>query len=198
MRKLFFIIAIILAFTCCYSTITKPADNLRQMQHTKHYANEFFTLDYPDSWEEEEIVNDMRDSFPNAIGYRIELFAPFREDSAFFTVSVQKSTYPNFGISAKDWRDMTMMMKSRQSGFLSYFELVDSLMKDTVQLREYQGSMAGFLAVTEYGDTVVHKQTIIVDDTLVYYLNNIYDIHISDTLRRKGDAVLSTFRLRSH
>ena len=50
MRKLFFIIAIILAFTCCYSTITKPADNLRQMQHTKHYANEFFILDYPDSW----------------------------------------------------------------------------------------------------------------------------------------------------
>ena len=93
---------------------------------------------------------------------------------------------------------MTMMMKSRQSGFFSYFELVDSLMKDTVQLRGYQGSMAGFLAVTEYGDTIVHKQTIIVDDTLVYYLNNIYDIHISDTLRRKGDAVLSTFLLLSH
>lgn len=197
MRKLLFIIAAILAWTCGYSTVSNHADKLRQNQRTKHYANEFFSIDYPISWEGEEFVNDARDSFPNAIGYRIELYAPYR-DSGYLTVSVQKSTYPNFGINAKDWRDLTAMMKFRQSGFLTYFALVDSLMIDSVEFGECQAAMAGFLAVTEFDDTVIHKQTIIIDDSLVYYLNNIYGLHSNDTLRRKGDAILSSFRLRSH
>lgn len=197
MRKLPFIIAAILVWTCGYSTISKPADKLRQIQRTKHYANEFFSIDYPVSWEGEEFVNDERDSFPDAIGYRIELYDPYR-DSGYLTVSVQKSTYPNFGINAKDWRDLTAMMKFRQRGFLTYFALVDSLMIDSVQFRGYNAAMAGFLAVTEFDDTVIHKQTIIIDDSLVYYLNNIYGLHSNDTLRCKGDALLSTFRLHSH
>lgn len=78
-----------------------------------------------------------------------------------------------------------------------YIGTVDSYMLDSLNLGPYPAAMAGFVVATDEGDTLVHKQMIIMDGKDLYYLNNTFDWNDDGTLKKKGDSVLSSFRIAS-
>ena len=48
-------------------------------------------------------------------------------------------------------------------------------MLDSIQFGPCPAAMAGFVAVTEDGDTLINKQMVVMDGNDLYYLNNSYD-----------------------
>ena len=78
-----------------------------------------------------------------------------------------------------------------------YIGTVDNLMLDSIQFGPYPAAMAGFVVITEDGDTLIHKQMVVMDGHDLYYLNNSYDWNDDGTLQKKGDSILSTFRIKN-
>jgi hypothetical protein len=54
--------------------------------------------------------------------------------------------------------------------------------------------MAGFVAVMESGDTVIHKQLVVLVGEELYYLNNTYNWNDDDSGQAQGDIILETIK----
>lgn len=160
----------------------------------KTYSNEFFSLQYPYNWDFEEEINDMTDTIPAmSKGVRVTLYNanPY---APWHTVMVQKSAMFECFDTPEEWRDMSVQMKQFEP---EYIGTVDNLMMDSLQFGPYPAALAGFVVLTEDGDTLIHKQMVVMDGKNLYYLNNTYDWNDDGTLQKKGDAILSTFRINS-
>ncbi len=189
MKKYLLLSLIAVVLTACGSNDKK----LNGPTHEdKTYTNEFFSLQYPYSWEVEEEINNMADTIPGlskglrATFYNLTPYAPFH------TVSVQKSAMSECFNTPEEWRDLSVGLKQFEP---DYIATVDNFMLDSLKFGPYPAALAGFVVVTEDGDTVIHKQMVIMDGHDLYYLNNAYDWNDDGTLQKKGDAILSTFRI---
>ena len=190
MRKFLLVILAGIVLSACN---TKEKRSERKTNEPKVYSNEFFSLEYPSDWDYEEEINDMADTIPamskgiRATFYKNNPYAPFH------TVMVQKSTMFECFETPEEWRDLSVQMKQFSP---EYIGTVDNLMLDSIQFGPYPAAMAGFVVITEDGDTLIHKQMVVMDGHDLYYLNNSYDWNDDGTLQKKGDSILSTFRIK--
>jgi hypothetical protein len=52
--------------------------------------------------------------------------------------------------------------------------------------------MTGYIVDAEQGDTVIHKQILVLVDDEVFYINNTFDWNDDGTLEHLGDSLIST------
>lgn len=160
----------------------------------KKYRNEFFSLEYPSDWEYDEEINNMSDTIP-AMSKGIR--TTFYNTNPYYprhTVMVQKSAMPECLDSPEEWRDLSVELKQFDD---HYIETVDSYMSDSLQFGPYRAASAGFVVATDEGDTLIHKQLVIMDGKNLYYLNNTFDWNDDGRLEKKGDSILRSFRILS-
>lgn len=176
-------------------TSCKNSKSERISQENKIYQNEFFSLEYPFNWEYDEEINDMCDTVPAmSKGIRVTLFNN-NPNTPWHTVMVQKSAMFECFKTPEEWRDASVQFKQFDD---QYIGTVDSYMLDSLNFGPYPAAMAGFVVATDEGDTLIHKQMIIMDGKDLYYLNNTFDWNDDGTLEKKGDSILSSFRISSH
>lgn len=193
MRNLFFVILGIVALTACKSN-SKSNSNTKESEDLtfNNYSNEFFSIEYPSNWDYDEEINSEFDTIPEmSKGIRTTFF-PKNPYLPFHTVCVQKSAMFHCFDTPKEWRDLSVSMKNFDDQYLG---TIDSMMIDSLRFGPYPASMAGF-AVEVEGDTIIHKQLVVMVNKDVYYLNNSYDWNDNGTLQQFGDSILSTVRFR--
>lgn len=192
MRHLIFLFLIALCILLGASC--KNSKSERISQENKIYQNEFFSLEYPFNWGYDEEINDMRDTIPAmSKGIRVTLFNN-NPNTLWHTVMVQKSAMFECFKTPEEWRDASVQFKQFDD---QYIGTVDSYMLDSLNFGPYPAAMAGFVVATDEGDTLIHKQMIIMDGKDLYYLNNTFDWNDDGTLEKKGDSILSSFRISS-
>lgn len=181
-------------FLCACSSEKKKDDKLQTAITMKEYSNEFFSLSYPSNWEYEEEVNDMNEKIPAmSKGIRCTFYSSYPY-GPWHTVMVQKSAMFECFKTPKEWRDASVQFKQFDN---QYIATVDSYMQDSINFGPYPAAMAGFVVALESGDTVIHKQTVIMNGSDLYYLNNTFDWNDDGTLETKGDSILASFRILS-
>lgn len=194
MKKLLSAILIGISICACTSPKTKPESKADTTMRMKQYNNEYFSLQYPSHWECEEEINNMKDSIPvMSEGIRATFYNP-NPYSPHLTVMVQKSAMTPMIQSLKtpeEWRDLSVEFKHFDKQYLG---TVDDCMLDSLRFGPYPAAMAGFVVVLENGDTLVHKQTVVIVDNDLYYLNNTFDFHDKGYLEQLGDSILSTVK----
>jgi hypothetical protein len=192
MRHLIFLFLI--ALCTLLGASCKNSKSERISQENKIYQNEFFSLEYPYNWEYDEEINDMYDTIPAmSKGIRVTLFN-INPNTPWHTVMVQKSAMFECFKTPEEWRDASVQFKQFDD---QYIGTVDSYMLDSLNFGPYPAAMAGFVVATDEGDTLIHKQMIIMDGKDLYYLNNTFDWNDDGTLENKGDSILSSFRISS-
>ncbi len=67
-------------------------------------------------------------------------------------------------------------------------------MLDSLCFGSYPAAMAGFVVALESGDTLIHKQMVVMVDKDLYYLNNTFNWYDDGHLEQLGDSILSTVR----
>lgn len=190
MRHLIFLFLI--ALCTLLGTSCKNSKSERTSQDNKIYQNEFFSLEYPFNWEYDEEINDMCDTIPAmSKGIRVTFFN--NPNTPWHTVMVQKSAMFECLKTPKEWRDASVQFKQFDD---QYIGTVDRYMLDSLNFGPH-AAMAGFVVATDDGDTLIHKQMIIMDGKDLYYLNNTFDWNDDGTLENKGDSILSSFRFSS-
>ena len=158
-----------------------------------NYSNEYFSINYPENWEYEEEINSEFDSIPEmSTGIRTTFF-PKSQYAPFHTVCVQKSAMFYVFNTPEEWRDLSITMKNFND---EYIGTVDSMMLDSLKFGPYPAAMAGF-AVDLGGDTIIHKQLVVMVNQDVYYLNNSFDMHDDGSMELYGDSILSTVRFKT-
>lgn len=164
--------------------------NEKILQKNKIYKNEFFSLEYPIDWDCVEEINDMYDTIPAmSKGIRVTLFS---SGTTWHVVSVQKSAMFECFDTPEEWRDTSIVLKQFDD---QYIGTVESYILDSLQFGPYPAAMAGFVVVPNEGDTLIHKQMVVMDGKDLYYLNNSFDWNDDGTLEKKGDSILSSFRI---
>lgn len=192
MRHLIFLFLI--ALCTLLGASCKNSKSERISQDNKIYQNEFFSLEYPFNWEYVEEINDMCDTIPAmSKGIRVTLFNN-NPNTPWHTVMVQKSAMSECFKTPEECRDASVQSKRFDD---QYIGTVDSYMLDSLNFGPYSAAMAGFVVATDDGDTLIHKQMIIMDGKDFYYLNNTFDWNDDGTLEKKGDSILSSFRISS-
>lgn len=191
MKKYLLLSLIAVVLTACGSNDKMSKESSHE---DKTYANEFFSMQYPYNWEVEEEINNMADTIPALSKGLRATFSNSNPYAPSHTVMVQKSTMSECFKTPEEWRDLSVELKQFQP---EYIGQVENFMLDSLQFGPYPAAMAGFVVVTEGGDTVIHKQMVVMDGHDLYYLNNIFDRSDDGTLQKKGDAILSTFRINS-
>ena len=126
-------------------------------------------------------------------GIRVTLFNN-NPNTPWHTVMVQKSAMFECFKTPEEWRDASVQSKRFDD---QYIVTVDSYMLDSLNFGPYSATMAGFVVATDDGDTLIHKKMIIMDGKDFYYLNNTFDWNDDGTLEKKGDSILSSFRISS-
>lgn len=156
------------------------------------YENDFFSIKYPYNWTYDEEVNNISDSISAmSKGIRCTLYNPNSE--VYSTISVQKSAMFECFKTPEEWRNLSIELKQFDD---HYIGTVESYMLDSLTFGPYPASMAGFVVATDEGDTLIHKQMVIMDGKDLYYLNNIFDWNDDGTLEKRGDSILTTMRLK--
>ena len=170
MQHLIFLFLIALCTLLGASCKNSRSDRISQ--DNKIYQNEFFSLEYPFNWEYDEEINDMCDTIPAMPkGIRVTFFNN-NPNTPWHTVMVQKSAMFECFKTPEEWRDASVQFKQFDD---QYIGTVDSYMLDSLSFGPYPAAMAGFVVATDEGDTLIHKQMIIMDGKDLYYLNNTFD-----------------------
>lgn len=187
--KLLLIIALcILPGVSCKNNKTE-----RISQENKFYQNEFFSVEYPFNWIYDEEINNMCDTFP-ALSKGIRVTFSNNNPYLWHTVMIQKSAMFECFKTPEECRNASVQFKQFDD---QYIGTVDNYMLDSLQFGPYPAAMAGFVVATEEGDTLIHTQMVIMDGKDTYYLNNTFDWNDDGTLEKKGDSILSSFRILS-
>lgn len=155
------------------------------------YSNEFFSLKYPSNWEYDEEINNINDTIPAmSKGIRTTLYSsnPY---SSYHTVMVQKSAMFECFKTPEEWRNLSVELKQFDK---QYIGTVDSYMLDSLYFGPYPAAMAGFVIALESGDTLIHKQMVVMVDKDLYYLNNTFNWRDDGQFEQLGDSILSTIR----
>ncbi len=183
----------LMAVACSAGNKKQPEGEKQEAQASRTYENEFFSISYPKTWDYDEEINDMADTIPSMTkGVRVTFYD--RSDSApWLTVAVQKSAMPNIYETAEKWRDFSIAMKQFDPHYLT---VIEQLNKDSLTFDGYPAAMTGFIVDAEQGDTVVHKQLIVLVGDDVYYVNNTFDWNDNGTLKRLGDSIISTLKFK--
>ncbi len=180
----------IFLYACSPSKKTEE-ENKRPNSEMIKYNNEFFSLMYPSNWEFDEEVNNMNDTIPAMSKGIRSTFYSNNPYSPWHTVMVQKSAMFECFKTPEEWRDASIQFKQFDN---QYIGTVDSYMLDSLKFGPYPAAMAGFVVALESGDTLIHKQMVIMVDKDLYYLNNTFDWHDDGSLELLGDSILSTIR----
>ncbi len=158
------------------------------------YKNEFFSVTYPSNWVYDVEVNDMSDSIPAMRnGIRVYLTSSNPNDP-WQVVVVQKSAMFDVFKTPEEWRDASIQFKQFDK---SYIGTVESYMLDSLSFGQWPAAMAGFVAVNETGDTIIHKQMVVMVGMQVYYLNNSFPWHTDSSIELRGDRILESVRFTS-
>ena len=191
MKQIGLPILVIILLTAC-SVKSNPNSNETEEVNNLTYANEFFSVEYPDDWEFEEEINSDYDTIPEmSKGIRTTFYSKDPK-APFHTVCVQKSAMFHVFNTPEQWRDLSVEMKNFND---EYIGTVESMMVDSINFGPYPAAMAGF-AVEVDGDTIIHKQLVVMVGDNVYYLNNSYNWNDDGTLQKFGDAILTTIRFK--
>lgn len=155
------------------------------------YENDYFEVEYPTSWEYREEYNTSCDTLPfMKLGVSVT-FYPSDPTLPWPLVKIQKSSLTkmlaDFG-SPEDWRDLSIELKQFDS---QYIGTCDAYLQDSLTYGSYPAAMAGFVAISEDGDTLLHKQLVVRVKDEIYYLNNTF-LWNDDSREDIGDAVLSS------
>lgn len=191
MKKIGYILMSILLLGCDHSQ--SKISHSDETVPFINYSNEYFSINYPENWEYEEEINSEFDSIPEmSTGIRTTFF-PKSQYAPFHTVCVQKSAMFYVFNSPEEWRDLTITMKNFND---EYIGTVDFMMLDSLKFGPYPAAMAGF-AVDLGGDTIIHKQLVVMVNQDVYYLNNSFDMHDDGSMELYGDSILSTVKFKT-
>ncbi len=191
-RALFPIVAMMCV--ACSSTTKKVEQVEKTSNEMLTYENDFFTLDYPSTMVYEEDIEDNSGATPSvAKGIRVSLYDLSLDVP--FVVSVQKSAFVDMFDTPEEGRDFSVALKQFDENE-DVLETVDSLMRDSLTFGKYPAAMAGFLC-TENGDTLLHKQLIVMANGELYYLNSTFDVHDDGTLQNIGDKILRSVKFKS-
>lgn len=190
MRKYFVIIATALILSACSSE--KKKENKTQNSPTmQEYSNEYFSLMYPSNWEYDEEITNMDDTIPVVTKGVRSTFYDSNPYHPWHTVMVQKSAMFEFFETPEEWRNLSVQLKQYDN---QYIGTVDAYMQDSISFRSYPAAMAGFVIALESGDTLIHKQMVVMIDNDLYYLNNVFDRNDDGTMELLGDSILSTIK----
>ncbi len=192
-KQIVFLFAIALLVLSCSNNKhkVKTTGTKNTEATTKKYENEYFSVSYPNDWicDVEEI--DMTDSIPfMRKGIRATLcnsnpYAPWH------LVMIQKSAMFDAMQTPEEWRDLSVQLKQFED---DYIGIAEAYMIDSISFGNYPAAMAGLVAFNEYGDTIIHKQLVVMIEKQVYYLNNSFPLRNSDEIQKKGDRILSSVR----
>lgn len=69
-------------------------------------------------------------------------------------------------------------------------------MQDSIKFGPYPAAMAGFVVALESGDTLIHKQLVVMVGKDLYYLNNTFESADNGAQEQLGDSILSTIKFR--
>ena len=191
--KKYFVIVMLGIFLYACSSSEKSGNNEKKSPEMKEYHNEFFSLKYPSNWEYEEEINNMSDTIPAMSKGIRSTFYSSNPYSPWHTVMVQKSAMFECYKTPEEWRDVSIFFKQFDD---QYIATVKSYMLDSLKFGPYPAAMAGFVVTLESGDTLIHKQMVVMVDKDVYSLNNTFDWHDDGTLELLGDSILSTVRFQ--
>lgn len=178
-------------FLCACSSEKKKDNKSWNTLTMQEYSNEFFSLMYPSNWEYEEEINNINDTIPAMSKGIRSTFYSSNSYSPWHTVMVQKSAMFECFKTPEEWRDASVQFKQFDD---QYIGTVDSYMQDSLSFGPYPAAMAGFVVALESGDTLIHKQMVVMVDKDLYYLNNTFDWHDDGSLELLGDSILSTVR----
>lgn len=193
MKHLFSQIILRVILSCLFACTAKNKENkdVPAVPLSQHYSNDFFSLDYPSDWGIEEEISNMYDTIPAmSKGIRITLYNS-NPDSKLHTVMIQKSAMFECFQTPEGWRDASIQLKQFDD---RYIGTAESYMLDSLHFGPYPAAMAGFVVALESGDTLIHKQMVVLVGKDLYYLNNSFDWHDDGTLQKKGDSILSSVR----
>lgn len=155
----------------------------------KRYANEYFAIDYPSDWITSVHINNMCDTIPDAsIGIELTL-SPRTLHNSYHALRVQKSAMFYVFDTPEQWRDLSIEFKQNDNKYLGYIE---PFIQDSLNFNGYPAAMTGFVKLSEYGDTIVQKQLVVMVDSTIYYLDNVFDWNDDGSLEDLGDSILST------
>ena len=194
MKKLLTTILIGIGICACTTNKNRSNSQADIIPQMIQYSNEFFSLKYPSNWKYDEDVNHMSNTIPAmSKGIRITLYSanPY---SSYHIVMVQKSAMVECFKTPEEWRAMSVVLKQFDK---QYIGTVDNYMLDSLCFGSYPAAMAGFVVVLETGDTLIHKQMVVMVDKDLYYLNNSFNWHDDGTLEQLGDSILSTIRFNN-
>lgn len=190
MKHIFSLIILWGVLSCFFACTTKKKNSkyIPVASKIQHYRNDFFSLDYPSNWTFDEEINNMDDTIPAmSKGIRTTLYNsnPYSE---WHTVMIQKSAMFKKFQAPEVWRDESILLKQFDG---QYIGVVDSYMLDSLHFGPYPAAMAGFVVALESGDTLIHKQMVVLVGKYLYYLNNTFDWNDDGTLEKRGDLILS-------
>jgi hypothetical protein len=188
------LLVVLLSICCsCTKKKEKDADVQGSLPVEKTYENEFFSIEFPYKWDYEEEVNNMCDTI-SAMSKGINVTIYHQNPQVPWPlIRVQKSAMFECFSKPEEWRDLSIQLKQFDD---RYIGTVDSYMLDSLQFGPSPAAMAGFIVVTEQGDTVIQKQLVVMVEKEVYYLNNTFDWKDDGTFERIGDAILETVRFK--
>lgn len=189
------ILLICLINTSCKSEYNSP---IRNSEENMVYENEFFSLEYPRGWIYEEEIRNF--SIPERTKSIHVTFNNVELDRLWQEIVVVKSSRYESNVKTnrktfktpEEVRDFSVQMLSCAD---DYIGTINDYMLDSLRFDSYPAAMAGFASRNEAGDTIIHKQMIIMVGKDFYYLNHFFDWRDDGTLEKKGDSVLSTFRI---
>lgn len=182
-----------LASSLMIASCVSANGNTPENEPLADYTCEFFSMKYPAGWEYTEEVNNMCDTIPAFFkGFRVMFYNP-DPMAPFHVITVQKSTMFKLFETPEEWRDLSMELKEYDPQYLGY---VEELVVDSLSFNNFPAAQAGFAVATETGDTIIHKQIVVMTDNGLYYLNNSFDWNDDGTLRENGDKILSTIQLQ--
>lgn len=159
----------------------------------KTYSNEFFSVKYPSDWAYEEEINDLSDEVPLMTKGVLVTFYDPDPFKLFHTVMIQKSSMPDVFDTPEEWRDASVELKEVDPEYLG---VIDFYMQDSLSFGGYPSAAVGFVVATEHGDTLIHKQLVVMAGRDLYYLNNTFNYLDETGMEEKGDSILSTFRVK--
>lgn len=191
--KKYLVIAMLGIFLYACSSSARLGNNEKKSPEMKEYHNEFFSIKYPSAWEYEEEISNMCDTIPEMSKGIRSTFYNSNPYSPCHTVIVQKSAMFECFKTPEKWRDLSIEFKHFDD---RYIGILDSYMLDSLKYGPYPAAMAGFVVALESGDTLIHKQMVVMVDKDLYYLNNTFDWHDDGSLELLGDFILSTVRFK--
>lgn len=193
MKKLLTIVVLGTILCACTSRVVTGNHPLIDYIETEEYQNEFFSLKYPSDWVYDEEINNMYSIPGMPKGFRSTFYSS-DPHYPWHLVMIQKSAMSGMYTTPEEWRDASVQFKQFDD---QYIDIVDIYMQDSLRVGTHPAAMAGFIVALESGDTVIHKQTVVMVDNDTYLLNNSFDWHDDGTLELLGDAILSSVRFKN-